>query len=285
MPRALSALLGAALALALAARAGACATDADCGLLGDCVAGACACDAGWTGATCASLALAPAPPDSGLRQSNSSNWCGTILRDPADAGLFHMLNADFGGCAAGLNIWLTGSRVIRSTSRGSPLGPFTPAWGAGGAEVAVAAEAHNPQAIVAPDGTHLLFDSYAGPDAGCPLEANYSDCHATGGMCAPKMPNGGGPGRFVFHAAPGPAGPWAPVTAAIDYPCFSENLTPSPFFHPNGTLFIVFHCDADKSHAMGDLVMVRAASWRGPFARVNDRVWSVAGVGPHPEDP
>ena len=199
-----------------------CTVDADCGLLGDCVGGACVCDAGWVGSTCATLDLVPAPVDSGLRQRNSSNWCGAILRDPTDATLFHSLNADFGGCANGLGIWLVGSRVIRSTARGSPLGPYTPAWGSdGGAEVVVAAEAHNPQAVRAPDGTYLLFDSYAGPDADCPLEANYTTCHGLpgGGMCTPKMSRTGGPGWIVFHAAPAPTGPWVAINATIDYPC------------------------------------------------------------------
>jgi hypothetical protein len=36
---------------------------------------------------------------------------------------------------------------------------------------------------------------------------------------------------------------------------------------------------------MCDLTMVRGDTWRGPFVRVNDRVWDSAGVGPHPEDP
>jgi hypothetical protein len=70
-----------------------------------------------------------------------------------------------------------------------------------------------------------------------------------------------------------------------DFPCFSENLTPSSFFHPNGTFFIIFHCDADEAHRMCDLVMVRGDTWRGPFARVNDKVWDSSAVGPHPEDP
>lgn len=209
----------------------ACNSDADCGLLGDCVQSLCLCDPGWTGATCASLDLLPAPVDSGLRQGNSSNWCGTVLRDPEDPGLFHSLNADFGGCAGGLNIWLTGSRVIHSTAR-SAVGPYTPVWRDGDAEVAVAAEAHNPQAILAPDNkTYLLFDSYAGPQAGCPLQANYTSCKGIGSMCKPKMPSGGGRGFFVFHTSTSPAGPWAPVNVSMDYPCFSENLTPSPFFH------------------------------------------------------
>lgn len=63
-------------------------------------------------------------------------------------------------------------------------------------------------------------------------------------MCKPKMPSGGGRGWWVFHTAKSARGPWAPVNVSVDFPCFSENLTPSPFFHPNGTLFVVFHCDA-----------------------------------------
>ena len=42
------------------------------------------------------------------------------------------------------------------------------------------------------------------------------------------------------------------------------NLTPSPAFHPNGTMFIAFHCDT----AMGDVVLVSAPSYKGPFKRV-----------------
>jgi hypothetical protein len=227
-PLCLSLALAAALAVP-SPSSSSCATDADCGFLGDCIQGACHCDPGWGGPACASLALLPAPLDSGLRQSNSSNWCGTLLRDPSDPDLFHSYNSDFGGCRNGLGIWLTGSRVIHSTGP-SPVGPFEPRWVDGDAEVAVRGEAHNPQAIQAPDGTYLLFDSYGGPDAGCPLEANYTTCHGQN-ACQPKMGSGGGPGFYTFHAAASPNGPWAPVNVSLDYPCYSKNLTPSPFFH------------------------------------------------------
>jgi hypothetical protein len=278
------------LLLALARGARACAVDDDCGLLGDCVAGACACDAGWTGASCSTLALAPAPPDSGLRQANSSSWCGTLLPPTAARSAWTLLSSDMGGC--GLGVWITGSRVIEALSP-SPLGPFTPTGA-----VAVAAEAHNPQAIQTPDGDYLLFDSYGGPEAGCASRCNYTTCSG-GSMCAPKMGKAGGAGRIIFHAAPSPAGPWAPRNLSIDYPCFSENLTPSPAFLPNGSLALVFHCDAGGARAMGDLVMVRSDDWRagGAFVRVADVAWRVCGnsaaggapggvcAQPHPEDP
>ncbi len=89
----------------LTATRGGCATDEDCGLLGDCVSGLCVCDLGWLGPACTTLNLLPAPVDSGLRQANSSNWCGTILQDETDPELFHSYNADFGGCKNGLSIW------------------------------------------------------------------------------------------------------------------------------------------------------------------------------------
>ena len=263
---------------------GPCSSSRDCGYLGDCVADRCVCDAGWGGVGCASLLLAPAPPDAGLRQARSSSWCGTVLPGPGTSS-WTMLSADMSNCT--LDVWLSGSQVIIATGA-SPLGPFTPT----GAR-AIAAEAHNPQAVRAPDGSYLLFDSYGGPDAGCPGTANLTSC-AGGRMCRPKMPAAGGAAPFFFHTAPAPTGPWSPHATTVDYPCFSENLTPSPAFLPDGSLLLAFHCDAGGARAMGDLVLVRSPDWRSaPFARVGDVAWRVCGNGaanatcvqPHPEDP
>ena len=75
-----------------------CATAADCGLLGTCKAGKCACYSGFTGPNCASLDVLPAPLNAGLRQKpNRSNWCGTILQDGDNSSLWHMYNSDFSG--------------------------------------------------------------------------------------------------------------------------------------------------------------------------------------------
>ena len=74
-------------------------------------------------------------------------------------------------------------------------------------------EAHNPQAIRAPDGMYLLMDSYNGPDAGCPNHVDYTTCkpvnctlgaHGGGCGCPPKMPHNGtngGLGSFTFHVS------------------------------------------------------------------------------------
>ena len=40
-----------------------CSSELDCGLNGDCIGGACACDAAWRGATCTELNLVPLAPD------------------------------------------------------------------------------------------------------------------------------------------------------------------------------------------------------------------------------
>ena len=271
--------------------AAACSSARDCGLLGTCTSGRCTCFKGYRGDTCAELDLVPAPLGAGLRQhGNRSNWCGTILQDDKQADLWHMYNSDFAGC--GLGIWITGSRVIHTASKGSPLGPFVPTG-----KVAVAGEAHNPQAVKAPDGTYILMDSYNGPDAGCATKIDYATCKPVGCktgfhggtcMCPPKMLHhgkNGSVGNFTFHTSKSAAGPWAPITVSMDYPCWGLNLTPSPAFHPNGTMFIAFHCD----DSMGDVVLVSAPTFHGPFSKVATRVRAEQskpvgfGVRPHPE--
>ena len=88
--------LAAASLLTTPTAAGGCASAADCGRLGACKAGQCACFPGYAGPSCATLDLLPAPTDAGLRQKpNRSNWCGTILRDADNASLWHMYNSDF----------------------------------------------------------------------------------------------------------------------------------------------------------------------------------------------
>ena len=82
-------------------------------------------------------------------------------------------------------------------------------------------EAHNPQAIRAPDGTFLLMDSYNGPDAGCATHVNYTTCKCmtSNCECAPKMPHNGangGLGNFTFHFSKEAAGPWMPVTVKME---------------------------------------------------------------------
>ena len=78
------------LALSSRAQLSPCATAFDCSLNGLCVAGACACDAPWVGASCETLQFAVSPASAkNLWTGNASlnTWSGPILRDPA--GIFH----------------------------------------------------------------------------------------------------------------------------------------------------------------------------------------------------
>lgn len=99
-----------------------------------------------------------------------------------------MWSSDMHGC--GLNVWGSGSQILHATAS-AKAGPFTPA------EVAVTAEAHNPQLVRAPDGSFLLLDSYGGPQAGCPNTTNYTTC-TPGAFCGAKGP---GLGSYTFHAS------------------------------------------------------------------------------------
>lgn len=241
----------------------ACTVDEDCELNGVCVDGAgCSCDPGWTGDTCGMLDLVPAPSGAGLRQEDWSTWCGTVAQDP-ESGEFNMFSSEMGDHGS-LSVWKDHSQIIRATST-SAVGPYTPVKNStGGQEVVVHQQAHNPMLIQAPDGTYLLYDSYAGEGFRC-VDA--------------------GPGVFYYHTSPSLQGPWTLRTMNITYACKSCNLTPTPAFHPNGTFFLMFHCDDDAGHSKCDLTMHRGDSWEGPLEAVNSRVWDQAQAPGHTEDP
>lgn len=82
-----------------------CATDFDCSLSGVCnEAGACVCDAGWRGAACSELNLAPADPRDGVIAWPTSSWGGVAIRDPVDdnsSTSFTPVFSAAAGCFAG----------------------------------------------------------------------------------------------------------------------------------------------------------------------------------------
>jgi len=137
----------AAVLAALAARAHACATDDDCSLNGVCESNTCACDAGWTGAACGALHLAPvdfAATRGGYRHPTTSTWGGNILVDAAGAA--HMWIAemapngtagDAGAGSCGLTTWSSASQITHVVAA-SPLGPYARA------SVATPRFSHNP---------------------------------------------------------------------------------------------------------------------------------------------
>ena len=70
------------LVLVLRTAAAACTTDRECSLLGSCVSGSCACDAGWLGDDCATLdLLPPAPTGSYIAPDDYSSWGMSVVKD------------------------------------------------------------------------------------------------------------------------------------------------------------------------------------------------------------
>lgn len=111
---------------------GQCATDWDCSLGGLCaasLAGAprrCACDAWFTGPSCAHLNLQPARADAGLQAPGYNSWGGHPLYS-ADDGLYHTYVSLM--CrGSSLNDWKTLSSIAHATSPRVD-GPYTLAAG------------------------------------------------------------------------------------------------------------------------------------------------------------
>lgn len=104
---------------------GACATDLDCQLNGECKGGTCACDAAWSGnANCSALALLPAAARNGYGWENSttSSWGGGVLYD-ADSATW-VMQVDEMNMHCGLGTWGHNSHSILATSK-QAAGPYT----------------------------------------------------------------------------------------------------------------------------------------------------------------
>lgn len=111
----------------------ACATDLECSLTGTCTAGACVCDAAWTGQACESLHLLPAhrsalyPPGghaTSLPSTRPFPWGGSILKD--DAGIYHLFVVEYmNQCPMTYGTWTFQSSVRHAVSK-SLAGPWEP---------------------------------------------------------------------------------------------------------------------------------------------------------------
>ena len=102
----------------------ACATASDCGLLGACDAGGrCACDTGFTGATCMLPDLGPArpPAENALFSPTSHSWGGLPIRNP-DGKSWSLFAAEMTQHCP-LSKFNNNSAIRRAVSP-SPGGPF-----------------------------------------------------------------------------------------------------------------------------------------------------------------
>ena len=133
-----------------------CSSRLDCSLNGDCVGGACQCEAAWTGPCCSSLALLPARVGgNSYLAPNVSTWGGNIV---ATGSTFSMwiaemapANASTGeGGSCGLTTWGRNSQIthVRAASKEGPYARQ---------KVAVPAWSHNPMVRQMPDGTLVMY--------------------------------------------------------------------------------------------------------------------------------
>jgi hypothetical protein len=243
-----------------------CATDFDCSLSGVCnEAGACVCDAGWRGAACSELNLAPADPRDGVIAWPTSSWGGVAVRDPVDDTLFHFFYSRFlGGC--GLLCWVNASECVRATGA-SAAGPFADA------AVVSGVFCHNPTIRRAPDGTFVLF--HIGQDDPGRVPACGSASYTCASNQPPPLPTDGR-AFLTYMSAPHPAGPWTPLGRAA----FTGNgsgwlgwvSNPSVHFFANGTALLAFRAKVMPGGGGGStpvgtevIGLASAPSWRGPY--------------------
>ena len=184
-----AALAGQALVRMPAAEAAVeCKAAADCQYNGVCVGATCRCSPGWSGNACGTLAVAPAAPANGLRQtypngSWTSTWGGSIRRG---GGAHYLLAAEItNGCP--VKQFATNSRAALAVSRTGAAGPYTRL------RTAIPVEAHNIQTVELPDGSVVAFTLGSSEIGGAA--------------------NKGGPPKDCRHTGPPPPAPPSPAPA------------------------------------------------------------------------
>jgi hypothetical protein len=162
----------------------------------------CKCDAGWTGPNCGQLDLLPAPPFakqvtplSATTNNNAaanSTW-GMSVVGPDSKGVYHGYMTEIANNCP-LGDYSVASQVVHMTAT-HPVGPWTRQG------VALAGFAHNPQAVMAPNGSVLLFH------IGAELPANCIK-HCTKQTATSNHPNGpSGDARVAVGAWAGAPSP------------------------------------------------------------------------------
>ena len=236
----------------------------DCSLNGDCKAGACACDPPWSGPSCGLLGTKPTPPGGAYRFGEkfaTTSWGGNVLHAESK---YHLYVTVIGGSRCGLGRWGNQSTVVHAVSD-SVDGPFKKV------ATVVQHEAHNPQALEF-EGSFYIFHIGSGAST-TPIHDCDNDRAGTDVVeaPAPAVPMGSS-----LHKASSPAGPFLPVKQAGVGSCNN----PSPFRHPNGTLFLVCTWSikrADRPEGPWAEVMKltpppkNARHWEDPFLFIDAR--------------
>ena len=207
----------------------ACTTDDDCSLNGKCVvaSGSCDCYAPWGGSACGVLQFAAAPTvgaygDGGANASNVTSWGGKAVYEAATA-TWHGFFTEIAPSTCGLSTWRTHSTVVHAVAT-KPSGPYKRS------AVVLQHEAHNP-AVLRLNATHYYIFHIGDGDS----KKNSSNCPIQNPPAPHKMP----PTKYPIHrSTTGPAGPFAPLQIPDGKNGFKGCNNPSPFQHPNGTLYL-----------------------------------------------
>lgn len=252
---------------------GACATEWDCSLGGDCISSACVCDAWVTGANCDLLNLAPAKPDAGLQVPGYFSWGGHALS--AGDGVYHLFSS-FMCRHATLSDWTTKSSIWRSTASTAD-GPFTLAemvaqpWSHNAFVSATAGDAAAPPYVL-----YQIGDAVTDPSE---WEPCYNASEAFSAPPRQRKHAAQGAGYSVFvRSATSLAGPWSQNGTGIDFifppggwATSVNGGNPAPFFFENGTVLMYFSANPCPPHwgniSPGNncIGVAVGTSWRGPF--------------------
>ncbi|KAL4812819.1 hypothetical protein BDW67DRAFT_119241 [Aspergillus spinulosporus] len=262
--------------LAIVATVEACETDEDCSLNGVCrrrwpwaKSGerVCKCDPGWFGEDCGHLDLRPAIKNNGYNHSadavdpshlgpyGNSSWGGTILQDPHDPGLFHLVASQFAsGC--GLSGWRPFSFIIRAESRNGPQGPYH--------YVDSISEPfrHNPEVIWSPADEKYLLYSIGADDE----EQPRGKCSS---ISYKQWPN-----NISVSTAQDIRGPWTPfelVLASIDP--HSTNPSLWPLWTPEKPTSKI-------ALAVEDIAIFLADNFNSAYELVHTQSWNTSEYSP-----
>lgn len=205
-----------------------CTRDLDCQLNGACVAGACECSRGWTGASCGELSLAPARAGAGFGSLSSpvSSWGAGAAFDPASGKYVMMVDEMSLGC--GLETWGSNSHCVLAMAD-SPLGPFEKQ------KVLLDAWCHGSSVARDPASGRWVFMHMGHPqpsvDSCVVTCANgITPANKTTGACEHDGVVPYTQGAFVTVGSD----PLGPYVAA---PKLRDGANCEPLFLPNGTLF------------------------------------------------
>ena len=275
--------------LAFSGRSSALSAHSQCGLNGDfdTVAGRCKCNAGWRGPTCSEIDLLPASPARfGLHDSLTPTWGGGAV---FQSGAWHLI---VGARAEGfanytLNDYYCDSNIVHAVSEGDdPAGPYRIV------ETLFPRSSWEPALARGPNGELLLmfFGNMTNPP---PLGSKYCLDRSLGyNLTAANM--------FITVSKSGNvSGPWTkpimvkgmenaltPEKDPHSWRCCTAS--PSPAWHPNGTLFAAVRhvpCWRNMSRVTtGEHIGLWRADngWDGEWVPVSDQPvygWGEGGEG------